>query len=383
MVAAARHHHESRPFLFVQSDAPTAQGSEVMQPTTQRVLMLEAPRQVRFSERPLPTPGPDDVVVRSRYSTFKHGTEMLAYSGRSPFATRVFDHDLRLFESAPAPQDFYPRPLGSMVVGVVEWAGRNVPELQPDVRPGQSVYAWAPISNVHVLPAKAVCALDDLSPEQALCIDPATFALGGVIDGGIAPGETVLVTGLGAIGLLVVQYCKALGATVLAASSLACRRKLAEAYGAAEVHDPGSHEDLARLIKQRTGGVDAAIECSGSSAGLNRAIRATRQCGRVVCVGFYGSGDNAINLGEEFYHNRITLLASLPALAWNNPVRGPKPLYAKDLQAMAARDFGQKKITPDGILDPVMRFEEAEQAVKLIADEPQRVVKVLLTHAKA
>ena len=210
-----------------------------------------------------------------------------------------------------------------MVVGVVEWAGRNVPELQPDVRPGQSVYAWAPIADVHVLPAKKVCALDDLSPEQALCIDPATFALGGVIDGGIAQAETVLVTGLGAIGLLVVQYCKALGATVLAASSLASRRKLAEAYGAAEVHDPGSHEDLARLIKQRTGGVDVAIECSGSSAGLNRAIRATRQCGRVVCVGFYGSGDNAINL-EEFYHNRITLLVSCPRSPGTNPVRGPK-----------------------------------------------------------
>jgi threonine dehydrogenase-like Zn-dependent dehydrogenase len=61
-------------------------------------------------------------------------------------------------------------------------------------------------------------------------------------------------------------------------------------------------------------------------------------------------------------------------------VRGAKPLYAKDLQEMAARDFAAGKITPRGILTPTLAFRDAEQAVRLIADEPQRVLKVLLTH---
>jgi threonine dehydrogenase-like Zn-dependent dehydrogenase len=67
-------------------------------------------------------------------------------------------------------------------------------------------------------------------------------------------------------------------------------------------------------------------------------------------------------------------------LAWNNPVRGPKPLYAKDLQQMAARDFATGKITPRGILNPTLAFDDAEEAVRLIADEPQRVLKVLIRH---
>src|SRR5262249_21497816 len=113
---------------------------------------------------------------------------------------------------------------------------------------------------------------------------------------------------------------------------------------------------------------------------LNVAMRATRQCGRVVCVGFYGAGEGALNLGEEFFHNRLTLLASLPAYSWNNPVRGTPPLYAKDLQEMTARDFREHKMTPVGILDPTMPFHEAERAIAMIADEPQRVVKVLLKH---
>ena len=345
-----------------------------MHPSSQRVLTIEAPRAARLVEQPLARPGPGDVVVRSLQSSFKHGTEMMAYLGRTPFASRVFNSTLRLFETAPAQAPFYPRPMGSMVVGRVDWAGENAGGLQP----GEQVFAWAPIADVHVLPAASVKRLGNLTPEQALCIDPASFALGGVLDGAIAQGETVLVTGLGAIGLFVIQYCVARSARVVAASSFEERRHLAKTFGASEVYDTRAESDVARTIKQHIDGVDAAIECSGSLETLTMAMRAARQCGRIVCVGFYGAGP--INLGEEFFHNRLTLMASLPALSWNNPVRGTPALYAKDLQEMVALDLAAGTITPRGILSPTLSFGDAEHAVTLIADEPQRVIKVLLRH---
>jgi threonine dehydrogenase-like Zn-dependent dehydrogenase len=345
-----------------------------MHPSSQRVLTIEAPGQARLVDRPLDRPGRGDVVVRSLHSTFKHGTEMMAYFGRTPFASRVFNSTLRLFETAPADAPFYPRPMGSMVVGVVDWAGENA----GGVRPGEQVFAYAPIADVHVLPAASVRRLGDLTPEQALCIDPASFALGGVLDGAIAQKESALVTGLGAIGLFAIQYCAARGAKVIAASSFEKRRHLAQSFGASEVYDTRAESDVARTIKQRIGGVDAAIECSGSLETLTMAMRAARQCGRIVCVGFYGAG--TLNLGEEFFHNRLTLMASLPALSWSNPVRGTPALYAKDLQEMVTRDFAAGTITPRGILNPTLSFRDAEQAVTLIADEPQRVIKVLLRH---
>src|SRR5262245_47259579 len=172
-----------------------------MQPKQHRVLMLEAPRRVRLAEMLLPPPGPQDVVVKPLLSTFKHGTEMMAYFGASPFAERTFDPQLRLFEAAEKPPAFYPRPMGNMMVGTVEWAGSEV----QDLKRGQHVYAWAAVSDMHVLPAGKVLPLGDLLPQQALCIDPATFALGGLIDGAIQPADRVLVTGLGAIGLFVIQ----------------------------------------------------------------------------------------------------------------------------------------------------------------------------------
>ena len=347
-----------------------------MRPTKQRVLTLQGPRQARFSEEPLRDAGPDDVLIRSLYSTLKHGTEMLGFSGKSPFLTQSFDRDLRLFAPRDATTHFYPQPMGNMVVGEVEFAGARVENLAP----GQRVFAWAPLSDVHVLPARSVEPLGDLTHEQALSIDPASFALGGVIDGALEVGECVLVTGLGAIGLFVVQYCKNRGATTLAASSFEGRRKLAQAFGAARVYDTGTEKDLGRAIKVEVGGVDIAIECSGKVSNLRHAIRATRQCGRVVCIGFYGSDEPALSLGEEFLHNRLTLLASLPALSWNNPTRGPLPKYAKDLQATVIDDFRDKRLSSDGILHPVIPFHMAEEAPKLIAEAPERVLKVMIDH---
>ena len=347
-----------------------------MRPTEQRVLTLKGPRQAQFSEGPLREAGPDDVVMRSLYSSLKHGTEMLGFSGKSPFLTQSFDRNLRLFAPRDAATPFYPQPMGNMVVGEVEFTGAKVEH----VAPGQRVFAWAPLADVHVLPARNVEPLGDLTHEQALSIDPASFALGGIIDGAIEPSERVLVTGLGAIGLFVVQYCKNRGARTLAASSFEGRRKLAQAFGAASVYDTSREKDLGRSIKVDFGGVDIAIECAGKISNLRHAIRATRQCGRVVCIGVYGSDEPALSLGEEFLHNRLTLLASLPALSWNNPTRGPLPKYAKDLQAAVIDDFRNKRLSSDGILHPVIPFHKAEEAPKLIAEAPERVLKVMIDH---
>jgi threonine dehydrogenase-like Zn-dependent dehydrogenase len=344
-------------------------------PARHRLLTIQGPGKVQFVEAALPAPGPGDVLVRPLLSTFKHGTEMMAYSGDSPFARRTFNAQLRLFEEKPGGEAFYPRPMGSMFAGRIEWTGGAVQELGI----GQLVYGWGPIADLHLMPAGKLLPLGALSPEQALCIDPASFALGAALDGAIGAQERVLITGLGAIGLFAVQYCRAFGAQVHAASHFAARREIAASFGA-YVYDPAETGDLARTLKGEMGGVDAAIECSGNVGTLQTAIRAVRPCGRVVCVGFYGPADARLNLGEEFFHNRISLLASLPALSWGNPVRSEPPLHAADLQARVAEDFRTGLIVPDRIIAPVLPFAEAERAAAMIAEEPESVVKLVLAH---
>jgi threonine dehydrogenase-like Zn-dependent dehydrogenase len=346
---------------------------------TRKVLMLQAPREAHLSEETLPELMPDQVLIHSLVSSFKHGTEMLAYHSSSPFLNKRLEPESRVFleHRGGAHHHFYPRPLGNMTVGVVEKLGSEVHSLAV----GDTVFGWLPVADRHVSVADKLQPLDALTPTEVLCIDPASFALGGVLDGNVRVREKVLITGLGAIGLLAIQYCQLYGATVYAASSFPLRRKLARAYGAEVVLDSRQVDDLGLTIKQLTGGgVDVALECSGSYATLHQAMRATRQCGRVVCIGFYTGGATAVHLGEEFFHNRLTLLASLPALSWNNPVRGEPLLYAHDLQRLVIEDLKAKRLSVDGLLCPTYPFSDSVKALETISSRPEEVIKVAISY---
>jgi len=344
-----------------------------------KALILQAPREICFLEETLEALQPHQVLVRSVISAFKHGTEMTGYHGSSPFLKRNLDPKLRIFldNTEDASSILYPGTLGNMTVGIVEEVGKEVNSLAV----GDHVFGWLPVADWHVSSADELYPLDGLTPEQALCIDPANFAIGGVLDGDIRFREKVLITGLGAIGLLAVQYCKLHGATVYASSSFPQRRQLALDYGADVVLNRKEIPDLGLEVKRLTnGGVDAVIECSGRYIQLKYAMRAARQCGRVVCVGFYSGGATDLNLGEEFFHNRLSLIASLPDDYWNNPVRGETPLYARDLHQLIIEDFKAGRLNVEGLTGPSYPFSQAKEAVEAISENPTDVIKVTIKY---
>lgn len=332
-----------------------------------------------FQEEKIDTLEPHQVLIRSVFSAFKHGTEMTSYHGNSPFVKKNLEPNLRVFvdNKEDTTNFLYPGTLGNMTVGVVEEVGSEVDSLVV----GDNVFGWLPVADWHISSVDKLYPLNGLTPEQAVCIDPATFAIGGVLDGDIRFREKVLITGLGAIGLLAVQYCKLHGATVYASSSFAQRRKLALDYGADVVLNRKDFKDLGHEVKRLTnGGVDAVLECSGYYIQLHHAMRAARQCGRVVCVGFYSGGASDLNLGEEFFHNRLSLLASLPDAYWQNPVRGETPLYTNDLHQLIIEDLKTGCLKIDGLLGPVYPFSDAMQAVELISEQPAEGIKVAIKY---
>src|SRR5205814_8401344 len=78
-----------------------------------------------------------------------------------------------------------------------------------------------------------------MSAPAAVCLDPATVALGGVRDGQVRVGDRVAVFGLGAIGLIAVQIARLAGASFVAAvDPIENRRAVASHTGADVVIDP-------------------------------------------------------------------------------------------------------------------------------------------------
>ena len=125
-------------------------------------------------------------------------------------------------------------------------------------------------------------------------------------------GDRVAVFGQGVIGLLATRLATLAGAD-------GRRRRHAAAPARRGPRDGRRRDRGGRRARAapgpssasgRGGGVDAAIELSGSDRALHEAVRSVVVDGTVVASGFYQGGAANLRLGEEFHHNRVRIVAS-------------------------------------------------------------------------
>ncbi len=107
----------------------------------------------------------------------------------------------------------------------------------------------------------------------------------------IQRGEVVLVTGPGAMGLLMLQVVKSTGAVVILSGvdSDQGRLKLGQELGADRAVNV-EREDLASIVMgmSRGYGVDKSFECAGVPAATSQCIQLTRKGGTLIQVGLFG-----------------------------------------------------------------------------------------------
>ena len=256
-------------------------------------------------------------------TTISHGTEMSLYRGTAPFATQAFDLELRAF--VPREQGtIYPMRLGTEYVGEVIEIGAGVVE----VAVGDLVYGRGGHRDIQQAPAAELVRLPDgLEPEAALFVHHGCVALNALHDAKMRLGDSVGVFGLGVIGLLALQMARLSGARrVFGADTFAMRRQLALEYGAEDGVRPAGGDAGLEMKSSVGAGVDVAFEVSGTYPGLQAAIRSVRIGGRIVAVGYYQGGGEALRLGEEFLHNRVDLVSTM--YVWDCPHRD-YPLWDK------------------------------------------------------
>jgi threonine dehydrogenase-like Zn-dependent dehydrogenase len=334
-------------------------------------------RSFRFREYELAPLGTSEVRVRVSFAAPKHGTEAHLIAGSS-LAQRRFDPELRLFLPTPRPAEPPGAPsergIGNIVVGTVAEAGEGAKRF----RAGDRVFGYAGIREVHQAPEEEWYSAELLSDEEAVCVDPAHVALVAVRDGNIRVGDTVAVFGLGAIGLMAARIAMASGAyRVFAVDPMANRRACAEAAGADLALDP-TMGDVALEIKRATAkkGVDVSIETSGNARALHEAIRCIRQCGTVVHVPWGPSSCAELHLDEEFHLNRPTLIGSQAWSGWHNPDRS-FPLWDHDRAYKAAIDlFRLRRASAEGIVTPVVPFDDAPEALGRLFLNPGEAIKL-------
>jgi Zn-dependent alcohol dehydrogenase len=102
----------------------------------------------------------------------------------------------------------------------------------------------------------------------------------------VEEGASVLVTGLGGVGLSAVQGARVAGASrIIVSDPVAERREAARAFGATDLLDP-AHEDVTQRAREITEvGVDYAFEAAGRASLIQACVNATRNGGTTVCLG--------------------------------------------------------------------------------------------------
>ena len=345
-------------------------------------MRLVGPRDLAFSsykELPLKV---NRVRAQAVLSGISHGTELNLYRGSSPFDRKRFDPDLRLFlEGADRPS--YPMGLG------YEWVGRVV-EMGAEVSGfalGDLVHLPLGHRETHTFVAGERTSLgaieplpQGLEPEQAIVLALAGVALQAVHDAHIKLGDRVAVFGLGTIGLLTIQLARLDGAAwVDAVDPLPARRALAKVLGADRTLDPNAC-DVGVEIKagSPTRGADVAIEVSGHYPGLHEAIRSVRVAGTVVAAGYYQGEGTALRLGEEWHHNRVTMISSMGV--WGCPHRDHPSWDRGRVHEMATNLLAAGRLRADGFITHRISFTRASEAYELIDQHPEQVIKVALTY---
>jgi 2-desacetyl-2-hydroxyethyl bacteriochlorophyllide A dehydrogenase len=179
---------------------------------------------------------------------------------------------------------------------------------------------------------------------------------------GMRPGDVVAVMGLGPVGLCAVQVARAVGAAhVFAIDSVPERLAVAASFGAEPLHL--QEQDVRAAVRGATEdrGVDVAIDAVGDPKVLESAIRLTRACGAIQCVGVYAE--------RAEVHLGLLWLKALTLRGGQANVLG----HVDRVLAMLAA----------GVLDPTplvtrhMKLEEAPEAYAVY--DRREALKIVLT----
>jgi len=173
--------------------------------------------------------------------------------------------------------------------------------------------------------------------------------------------DTVLITGLGPVGLGAIVNARYRGARVIAVDSVPYRAERALAMGAAAVLDPRDEGTLARILELTDGrGVDCALDCSGTVAAERLCIDATRRCGQVAYIGECNQ-DLPIRVSPDMIRKGLTIIGN-----WH---------YNLNLYPLVMQVIRQSPLI-DQLVSHVLPMSRVQEAFALCASH--QTAKVLL-----
>ncbi|SFC66433.1 Threonine dehydrogenase [Bacillus sp. OV322] len=349
-------------------------------------LVAAEPRLAAFVEYEDRGIQPNEVKISVEFASPKHGTEVIDFRGLTPFMDENFSEEWRMFmpreEGSSKGIVFGEFQLGNMVVGEIVEAGSEVTSYEV----GDTVCTYGPIMETVTVKAVNNHRLRKMPEgakwQNAVCYDPAQFAMSGVRDANVRAGDYVVVVGLGAIGQIAIQLAKKAGASlVVGVDPLAHRRDIAIRNGADVGLDPTAC-DVGFEVKKLTNklGADSIIETSGNAAALQAALRGIAYGGTISYVAFGKAFPEGLNFGREAHFNNAKIVFSRAASE-------PNPDYPrwnrKRIEDTCWELLMNGYLNCEDIIEPIVTFEESADAyMKYIDQHPELSIKMGIEYKK-
>ena len=309
--------------------------------------MLTAPRTIELTKVPTPYPRQGEVRIKME-AVGICGSDIHLYSGHRP--------DL-----------IYPKILGHEGFGYVDIVGEGVTHLTVGdrvvIEPNYPCMSceFCLRGRGNICPNKRIIGVleqgcfaeytvvpepfawkvpDTISDDNAVVIEPTSVALHAIFTSSARPGDTIAVTGLGAIGILVTDIAIQLGYRVIASDPIVEKSAFADQLGASIL--PSSEWESQK--------VKAVIECSGSAQALSQIIEYAPRGSEIIVVGL---SEQHSSISEFIIARRG--LSILPSMIYDHPQD-----FERTIQLIKS-----KKINPKKIISARMSFSDIDDALRI------------------
>lgn len=341
---------------------------------------------------------PGHLLIQTRCSLISSGTERMlvsfAKSGLISKAQRQPDKVKQVIEKIktdgllPTMHSVFarldePLPLGYCNCGTVLEVGEGVEGFEP----GDRVANNGAHAEIVCVP-KNLCAKvpDNVSDEQAAFTVLASIGLQGVRLIKPAFGETIVVFGLGLIGLVCVQLLRNCGCKVIGIDLDKNKLELARKFGAEIIDVPGGADSVgATMAYTHNSGVDGVLITASAKkdAIVHQAAQMCRKRGRIVLVGVVD-----LNIDRaDFYEKELTFQVSCsygPGRYDSSYEQGGQDYpygfvrWTEQRNFEAILDgFSAGRLDVSDLINERIRQAEAAKAYKMLTDDPSRMGLIL------
>ncbi len=281
---------------------------------TMRAAVLYGREDVRIEDRPVPTPGPGEVLLRNQ-AALTCGTDVKVfrrgYHARMLTPPTVFGHEVAGVVEAVGEGVRGLEPGAPVVVansapcGSCRFCARGRENLCDDLLFWNGAYAQFSLIPARIVAKNVLRLPEGASFRNAAMVEPLACVVRGVADSGIESGHSVAVIGTGAIGLMFVVLARLRGATVVSVGRNALRLGKALTLGAAVALDAGDGDELGLRMRERSPdgrGFDVVVEAAGHVDTIEAAFEAVGKGGLVNLFAGSARGTNvALDVSRAHY----------------------------------------------------------------------------------